>query len=117
MRQGGVATERKSSSCLGAAGPGESVVALTATEGTEMEAVVFVEGSALGGGLSASNIPVDADGLIFWGDKAQAWATFCPNRFAVTELDKGGGFLMEEKVVPPLCTDEADGAGGRLAAA
>jgi len=46
------------------------MVALTAAEGTEMEAVIFVEGSALGGSLGASNIPVDADGLIFWGDKA-----------------------------------------------
>ena len=82
-----------------------------------MEAVVFVEGSALGSSVGASDIPVDTDGLIFQGDKTRPCATFCPNCFTVSKFDKGGGFLVEEKVVPLLHTDEADGAGGRPAAA
>jgi len=92
-------------------------MAFTPTKGAEMEAVVFVEGSALGSSIGTSNVPVDTDGLIFWGDKARTQATFCPNCFTVSKFDEGGGFLVKEKVVPPLHTDEADGAGGRLATA
>ena len=82
-----------------------------------MEAVVFVEGSTLSGGVSASDVPVDANRLVVGGNEARVRATFCPNRFAVSKLDDDGSFLVEEKVVPPLRTDEADGAGGGLAAA
>ena len=45
--------------------PTESVVALTATEGTQVEALVFVEGGALGGSISALDIPIDANGVSF----------------------------------------------------
>jgi len=82
-----------------------------------VEAVVFVEGGALGGCVSASDIPIDAYGLAFWGDETCSCAKFCPGRFTVSEFDKGGGFLVEEEVVPPQHADEADGAGGRLATA
>ena len=92
-------------------------MALAAAEGAEMEAVVFVEGSTLGSGVSTSDVPVDADRLVFGGDEASSRATFCPDCFAVSKFNESGGFLVEEKVVPPLRTDEADGAGGRLAAA
>ena len=69
----------------------------------------------LSGGISASDVPVDANCLVVRGDEARVRATFCPNRFAVSKLDDDGGLLVEEKVVPPLCTDEADSAGGGLA--
>ena len=82
-----------------------------------MEAVVFVEGSALGGTIGTLDVPVDTDGLIVQGDKTRPCTTFCPNCFTIGEFDKSGEFLVEEKVVPLLCTDEADGTGRRPAAA
>lgn len=54
----------------------------------------------LGGSISASNVPVDADGVAFWGDKTRFSATLCPDYFTISKLDKGGGFLVEKEVVP-----------------
>lgn len=82
-----------------------------------MEALVFVDGGTLGSRVSASEVPVDADGLAFQGDQTGFCTTFCPNCLTVSKLDEGGGFLVEEEVVPLLCADEADSAGGGLAAA
>ena len=108
---------RKSSDWFGAAGPGEGVVALAATERTEVETLVFVDGGTLGSGVDASNVPINAEGVVVGGDETETGAAFRPSGFAVGEFGGRGGFEMEEYVVPPLSADEADGAGGRLTAA
>ena len=82
-----------------------------------MEAIVLMEGGALGGGVSTPNVPVDAQGLVVGGGKAKTWATFHPNDLTVNGFCGRRGFKVEEDGVPSLCTDEADGGGGRLAAA
>jgi len=40
-------------------------MALAAAEGAEVEAVIFVEGSTMGSGVGASDVPVDTDHLVF----------------------------------------------------
>ena len=60
-----------------------------------------MEGGTLGGSIGTLDVPVDADGVAFQGDKTRSCATFCPNWFTISEFDKGGGFLVKEKVVPP----------------
>jgi len=40
-------------------------MALAATEGAEVEAVIFVEGSTMGSSVSTSDVPVDTDRLVF----------------------------------------------------
>lgn len=93
-------TERKSSRRFGAARPREGVVALAAAKGADMEAFVFVEGGALGSGVGASDVPVDAYSLVVGGDKTRTCATFCPSCSPVGKFDEGGDFLVEENVVP-----------------
>ena len=109
---------RKSSDSFGVARPGESVVALAATEGTEVEAIVLMERGTLGGGVGTLNVPVDAKGMVIRCGEAKTWATFRPNDLSVSEFCGGGGrFKVKENSVPLLSTDEADSGGGRLAAA
>jgi hypothetical protein len=97
--------------------PGKSVVAFAATEGAEVKAVVLVERDTLGGGVSALNVPVNAECLVVGRDKTETGATFCPSDLSVNEFSGSGRFEVEENGMAPLCTDEADGGGGRLAAA
>jgi len=108
---------RKSSDWFGVAGPGEGMVALAATERAEVETFIFVEGGTLGNSIGTSNVPINAEGLVVSGDKTKTRAAFCPRDFAVSELGGHGEFEVEKNIVPPLCADEADGAGGRLATA
>ena len=93
------------------------MVALASTKGTQVETVVLVNGSTLGGGVSTPNVPVDAESLVVGGGKTKTWATFCPGDLPVGEFGGGGRFEVGENGVPPLCADEANGSGGRLAAA
>ena len=99
------------------ASPGEGVVALASTKGTGVETVVLVNGSTLGGGVSTPNAPVDAKGLVVGGGKAKTWVTFCPGNLPISEFGGGGRFEVGKDGVPPLCADEANSSGGRLAAA
>jgi len=91
-------------------------VTFAATEGTEVKSVVLVEGRTLGDGISAPNVPVDAKGLVVRSGEAGTWATFCPDGLPVSKFCRGG-FEVEENGVPLVRADEADGGGGRLAAA
>lgn len=93
------------------------MVALAAAEGAEMEAVVFVKGSALGSCVGTSNVPVDTEGVIIGRGEAKTRAAFCPSGLTVGEFCDDGGFEVEKDVVSLLCADKADGGGGRFAAA
>ena len=108
---------KKSSSNFGATSPGESVVAFTTAEGTHVETVVLMEGGALGNCVGSSDVPVNTERLVIGGGKTETRTAFCPGDLPVGEFGWGGGFKMEENGVPPLRADEADGGGGRLAAA
>lgn len=92
-------------------------MAFAAAERAQVEAVVLMEGGTLGGGFSTTDVPVDAESLVVGGGKAETRVTFCPNGLAVNEFCGSGGFEVNKQGVPPLCADEADGGGGRLAAA
>jgi hypothetical protein len=108
---------KKSSDCFGVTGPGECMMAFAAAEGAEVKTVVFMKGGALGGGISASNVPVDAERLVVGSGETETGATFCPDDLPVNKFCGSSGFEVEENGVPPLCADEADGGGGRPAAA
>ena len=108
---------KKSSSNFGAASPGESVVALSAAEGTHVEMVILMEGGALGGGVRSLNVPVNTECLVIRGGKTETRTAFRLGDLPIGEFGWSGGFKMEENGVPPLHADEADSSGGRLAAA
>ena len=93
------------------------MVTFTAAERTHVEAVVLVEGGALGGRVGTLDIPVNTKGLVIGGGKTETWIAFCPDNLTVGEFGGGSGFEVEENGMPPLRADEADGSGGRLAAA
>ena len=108
---------KNSSSDFGATGPREGMVTFTATERAHVEAVVLMEGGALGGGIGTSNVPVNAKGLVVGGGETETRIAFCPGNLTVSEFGGSTGFKVEENGVPPLRADEADGSGGRLATA
>ena len=80
-----------------------------------MEAVVLMEGGALGGGVGTLDVPVNAKGLVVRGGKAKTRIAFHLDDLTVSEFGGSSAFKVEENDVPPLRTDEADGSGGRLA--
>ena len=108
---------KKSSGDLGAASPGESVVGFTATEGAHVEAVLFMEGGALGEGVRSLDVPVNTKRLVVGGGKAETRVAFCPGNLPVGKFGGSGRFEVEEYGMPSLRADEADSGGGRLAAA
>ena len=62
------------------------MVALASTKGAQVETVVLVNGSALGGSVSTPNVPVDAKGLVVRGGKAKTWVTFCPGNLPIWQI-------------------------------
>ena len=110
-------TVKKSSEGLDVTSPGEGVMGFAATKGTEVEVIVIMEGSTLRGGIRASDVPVDTEDLVVRCGKTKAWVTFGPNNLSISKFCRGGGLEMKEDSVPLMCTDKADGRGGRLAAA
>ena len=93
------------------------MVTFTAAERTHVEAVVLMEGGALGGGVGTSDIPINAKGLVVGGGEAKTRIAFRPDDLTISEFGGSGAFKVEENGVPPLHADEADSSGGRLAAA
>jgi hypothetical protein len=98
---------------LEAAGPGESVMALAATERTLMCPLILAVGASgdLRSPLVSSKVPVDTYGALVSGNKAAVGA-FGPGWFAVKEFDRQWGILVDKNGVALLCTDEAVGGGG-----
>jgi len=92
------------------------MVTFAATEGTEVKSVVLVEERALGDGVSTPNVPVDAKGLVVRSGEAGTRTTFFPDGLPISKFCRSG-FEVEENSVPLVRADEADGGGGRLAAA
>lgn len=93
------------------------MVSFAPAKGTQVEAVLFVEGGTLRGGIRASDVPVDANNVVVGSGEAETRVAFRPCDLSVGKFGGSGGLEMEENGVSPTCADKADGGGGRLAAA
>lgn len=92
-------------------------MALAATKGAHVKAVVPVGRGTLRGGVRTSNVPIDAKDLVVGCGETETRVAFCPDDLPVGKFCGGRGLEVEENSMSPLRTDEADGGGRRFAAA